>query len=126
MKPVLCFNVTSGERHAGSCLACPEFLIVPTGAGNVAEDMITDTEVNHTLNSVIKRTYGGMRATPATRQVLLRLCSSTTKRWTSSRIILSRMKVPSHVESEESSHEWRVSFAHPDFQECSIQLCADT
>ena len=48
--PVLCFNVTSGERHAGNCLACPEFLIVPTGAGNVAEDMITDTGVNHTLN----------------------------------------------------------------------------
>ena len=33
----------------GSCLACSKFLIVPTGAGNVAEDMITDTEVNHTL-----------------------------------------------------------------------------
>ena len=49
MMPVLCFNVTSGERHAGNCLACPEFLIVPTGAGNVAEDMITDTGVNHTL-----------------------------------------------------------------------------
>ena len=30
-------------------LACPEFLIVPTGAGNVAEDMTTDTEVYHTL-----------------------------------------------------------------------------
>ena len=38
MMPVLCFNVS-----------CPEFLIVPTGAGNVAEDMITDTEVNHKL-----------------------------------------------------------------------------
>ena len=49
MMPVVCFNVTSGERHAGNCLACPEFLIVPTGAGNVAEDMITDTGVNHTL-----------------------------------------------------------------------------
>ena len=31
------------------CLACPEFLIVLTGAGSVAEDMITDTEVYHTL-----------------------------------------------------------------------------
>ena len=49
MMPVLCFNVISGGRHAGNCLACPEFLIVPTGAGNVAKDMITDTEVNHTL-----------------------------------------------------------------------------
>ena len=49
MMPVLCFNVTKGERHAGNCLACSELLIVPTGAGNVAEDMITDTGVNHTL-----------------------------------------------------------------------------
>ena len=32
----------------------------------------------------------------------------------------------SHVENEESSHERRVSFAHPDFQECSTQLCAET
>ena len=47
--PVLCFNVISGGSHAGSCLACPEFLLVPTGAGSVAEDMITDTEVYRTL-----------------------------------------------------------------------------
>ena len=31
------------------CLACPEFLTLPTGADNDAEDMITDTEVCHTL-----------------------------------------------------------------------------
>ena len=49
MMPVLCFNVISGGSRAGSCLACPEFLIVPTGAGNAAEDMTTDTEVHHTL-----------------------------------------------------------------------------
>ena len=49
MMPVLCFNVISGASRAGNCLACPEFLTVPTGASNVAEDMITDTEVNHTL-----------------------------------------------------------------------------
>ena len=42
MMPVLCFNVISGGSHAGNCLAYLEFLIVPTGAGNVAEDMITD------------------------------------------------------------------------------------
>ena len=48
MMPVLCFNVISGGSHTGNCLACPEFLFVPNGAGNVAEDMITDTEVNHT------------------------------------------------------------------------------
>ena len=41
--PVLCFNVIIGGSHAGNCSACLEFLIVPTGAGNVAEDMITDT-----------------------------------------------------------------------------------
>ena len=39
----------SGGSRAGNCLACPEFLIVPTGAGSVAEDMITDTEVFHKL-----------------------------------------------------------------------------
>ena len=47
--PVLCFNVISGGSRAGSCLACPEFLIVPTRADNVAKDMTTDTEVHHTL-----------------------------------------------------------------------------
>ena len=47
MMTVLCFNVISGGSHAGNCLACPEFLFVPIGAGNVAEDMIT--EVYHTL-----------------------------------------------------------------------------
>ena len=31
-----------------------------------------------------------------------------------------------HVANEELSHERRVSFVHPDFQECSIQLCAKT
>ena len=46
MMPVLCFNVISGGSRAGSCLACPEFLIVPTGAGIVAKDMITDTGVD--------------------------------------------------------------------------------
>ena len=30
-------------------LACLEFSIAPTGTGNVVEDMITDTEVNHML-----------------------------------------------------------------------------
>ena len=49
MMPVRCFNVISGGSHAGDCLACPEFSFLPIGAGNVAEDMITDTEVNHTL-----------------------------------------------------------------------------
>ena len=48
MMPVLCVNVMSGGSHAGNCSACPEFSIVPTRASNVAEDMITDTEVNHT------------------------------------------------------------------------------
>ena len=42
MMPVLCFNVISGGSHTGNCLACPECLFVPTGAGNVAKDKITD------------------------------------------------------------------------------------
>ena len=49
MVSVLYFNVISGGSHAENCLACPEFSSVPTGAGNVAEDMITATEVYHTL-----------------------------------------------------------------------------
>ena len=49
MMPALPLNIFSGGSHAGNCLACPEFLIVPTEASNVAEDMITNTEVPHTL-----------------------------------------------------------------------------
>ena len=47
--PVLCFGVISGGSLASNCLSCPEFLFVPTGASNVTEDMITNTEVFHTL-----------------------------------------------------------------------------
>ena len=43
MMPVSSFNVISGGSHTGNCLACPEFSIVPTEAGSVAEDMITVT-----------------------------------------------------------------------------------
>ena len=42
-------NVSSGGSRSRNCLACPKFLIVPTRAGNVAEDTITDTEVYHML-----------------------------------------------------------------------------
>ena len=49
LMPVPAFNVVSGGSHAGNCLACPEILIVPTGASSVAEDMITDSEVYHTV-----------------------------------------------------------------------------
>ena len=49
MMPMLCFNVISGGSHAGSCLACPEFLFLPIGAGNAAEERTTDTEVYHTM-----------------------------------------------------------------------------
>ena len=49
MMPVSSFNMVSGESLAGYCLACPEFLLVPTAAGNAAGDMTTDTEVYHTL-----------------------------------------------------------------------------
>ena len=47
--PLLSFNVISGGRRAGHCLACPEFLIAPAGAGSGTEDIITDNEVYHTL-----------------------------------------------------------------------------
>ena len=47
--PVPSFDVISGGTRAGNCSACPEFSIVPTGASSVAEDMITDTDVFHTL-----------------------------------------------------------------------------
>ena len=47
--PLLSFHVISGGSYASHCLACPEFLIAPTGAGSGTEDMITDDEVYHTL-----------------------------------------------------------------------------
>ena len=50
MMPASSFNVISGESHAGSLLACPEFLLVLTEAGSVAEDMIIGTDVYHLLN----------------------------------------------------------------------------
>ena len=50
MVPVLSFVVISGGSHAGTCLACLEFMIVPTAAGSFAKDMITDSEVYHMLN----------------------------------------------------------------------------
>ena len=38
------------SSSAGICLSCLEFMIVPTGAGSFAKDMITDSEVYHMLN----------------------------------------------------------------------------
>ena len=35
--------------QAINCLACLELLMVPTGAGSVTEDLITDSEVCHML-----------------------------------------------------------------------------
>ena len=126
MMPVLCSNVISGGSHAGNCLACPEFLIVPTGAGNVAEDMIADTEVNHTLKfghqqdvrrdaCNVGNETGFAPIVQLSNQMLDFLTDS-----------FEQDQVSSHVENEASSHERRVSFAHPYFQECSIQLCAET
>ena len=67
--PVSSFNVISGESHAGSLLASPEFLLVLTEAGSVAEDMIIDTEVYHLLKfGHQRRTYGWMCAMLVTRQ----------------------------------------------------------
>ena len=49
MMRLLSFNVISGGSRTGNFLACPDFLFAPTGAGTVAEDMVTDTEAYHTL-----------------------------------------------------------------------------
>ena len=64
-----------------------------------------------------------MRAMLVTKQILLRVCSPTTKRWTSWQVLFSKIKVSCHIINEDSSHERGVSVVHPDSQECSIQLC---
>ena len=69
MMPVSSFNVISGESHAGNLLACSEFLIVPTEAGSVAEDLIIDTEVYHLLRFGHQKMYAKMCAMLVTRQV---------------------------------------------------------
>ena len=47
MMPVICFNVIGGGSRAGNCLACLEFLTMPTRASSGAEDNIIDTRVSH-------------------------------------------------------------------------------
>ena len=47
--PVFSLNVINDESRAINRLACLEFISVPTGAGSLAEAMITVTEVYHTF-----------------------------------------------------------------------------
>ena len=111
MMPVLCFNVIRGGSHAGSCLACPEFLIVPTGAGNAAEDMTTDTEVYHTLkfghredvrrDACIVGDETGFAPSVQLNNGIVGLHHGFSRAGT---------EVPCRVANEESSHERRVSF----------------
>ena len=49
VRPPLSFNVISGGSRADNCLACPECMTVPTGAGSFSEARITDTEINYAL-----------------------------------------------------------------------------
>ena len=81
--PAPSLSVINGGSLAGNPMACQEFMIVPTGASGSAEAMITGTEVYHTLKSSSRRSTGKMRAMSVTRDVLLRVCRTATKRWTS-------------------------------------------
>ena len=46
--PAFSLNVINDESRTINCLACLEFISVPTGAGSLAEAMIIVTEVCHT------------------------------------------------------------------------------
>merc|ERR1712100_777024 len=56
--PVPSFNVINGGSHAGNCLACQEFMILPVGASSFKEAMQIGAEVYHSLKSVTKKKYG--------------------------------------------------------------------
>ena len=87
---------------------------MPTGAGNVAEDTITDTEVNHTLIFGHQEDLRRDACIVGDETGFAPIVQLDNERWTSSRILLSRIRVSSRVENDESSFERRVSFAHPD------------
>ena len=92
-------------------------------ADSVAEDMIADTESFNTLKSDHQE---DVHALLVTRQVSLRVCSSTMKHRIFSPSFLSWIRVSRHVTNEESSDEIGMSFALPDSQEFSIRHCAET
>merc|ERR1712100_62259 len=56
--PVPSFNVINGGSHAGNCLACQEFMILPVGASSFKEAMQIGAEVYHNLKAVTKKKYG--------------------------------------------------------------------
>jgi len=56
--PVPAFNVINGGSHAGNCLACQEFMILPVGATSFREALQIGAEVYHDLKDVIKKKYG--------------------------------------------------------------------
>ena len=78
---------------------------MPTGAGNVAEDMITDTEVHHTLKFGLEEDV---------RRGACNVGDETG--FAPSRIFLSWIRVCCHVANEESPHQRGVSSVHTDPQ----------
>ena len=113
--PISSFNVVCGGSRAGNCLAYPEFLTMPTGAGSVAEDMITDTESFYTLKSDHQEDVrrGACNVGDETGFApSVRLNNET----------LGFLTGSCHVANEESLHV----FGLPDSQECPVQHCAET
>ena len=123
--PVPSFNVISGGSRTVNCLACPEFLIVPTEGGSVAEDMITDAEVYHTLKfghpEDVRRgacNVGDETGFAPSVQLKRRIFLTES--------LLSWMRGFTTLRMKKSSHERGVCFVLPDSQECPVQLCAET
>ena len=100
MMPVLGSNVISGESHAGNLLACSEFLVAPTEAGSVAEDMIIDIEVYHLLKFGPSKDARRDVCNVGDETGFLRVCSSTVKRRIPSPSVLSWISVSCHVANE--------------------------
>jgi len=55
MMPVPMMNVVNGGRHADSNVDMQEFMIVPAGAGNMADAIRMGAEVFHALATVLKQ-----------------------------------------------------------------------
>ena len=115
--PVFSFNVINDESHAINRFACLEFISVPTGAGCLAEAMVTVTEVYHTLK------FGHQE--DARRDA--RNVADMTGYPPSAPHGFSRVgSVSCRLANEVSTREREVSFDHHDAQECQTQLCAES
>ena len=87
---------------------------MPTAAGNVAEDMITDTDVYHTLKFVHQEDVRRDACNVGDETGLVPSVQLNNERGTSSRNLLNMMiRVSCHFANQESSHELGVSFVHP-------------